>query len=197
MPETSLTASLSAPTHPPISSLSESDLARQINETIEAMERAFRNNVWRAIEVGDLLIEAKKRVGHGSFEAWLKDHCKLSFSTARRYIAFAKDRPKIEAALNGKSVTVTDLSLTAAKRLIEDASASSNSNQSSEEQKSEQKSETKRHHELSQKQKLKQVEDFKKIWEGFEDWQRRKFLKPFKERIAELLEELENEVEAA
>jgi len=194
MPETSLTASLSAPTHPPISSLSESDLARQINETIEAMERAFRNNVWRAIEVGDLLIEAKKRVGHGSFEAWLRDHCKLSFSTARRYIAFAKDRPKIEAAL--KSVTVTDLSLTAAKRLIEDASASS-SKQSSEEQKSEQKSETKRHHELSQKQKLKQVEDFKKIWEGFEDWQRRKFLKPFKDRIAELLEELENEVEAA
>ena len=197
MPETSLTAPLSAPTLPPISSLSESDLARQINETIEAMERAFRNNVWRAIEVGDLLIEAKKRVGHGSFEAWLRDHCKLSFSTARRYIAFAKDRPKIEAALNGKSVTVTDLSLTAAKRLIEDASASSNSNQSSEEQKSEQKSETKRHHELSQKQKLKQVEDFKKIWEGFEDWQRRKFLKPFKDRIAELLEELENEVEAA
>jgi hypothetical protein len=197
MPETSLTAPLStSATHPPISSLSESDLARQINETIEAMERAFRNNVWRAIEVGDLLIEAKKRVGHGSFEAWLRDHCKLSFSTARRYIAFAKDRPKIEAALNGKSVTVTDLSLTAAKRLIEDASASSNSTtQSSEEQKS--KSETKRHHELSQKQKLKQVEDFKKIWEGFEDWQRRKFLKPFKDRIAELLEELENEVEAA
>jgi Protein of unknown function (DUF3102) len=196
MPETSLTAPLSAPTLPPISSLSESDLARQINETIEAMERAFRNNVWRAIEVGDLLIEAKKRVGHGSFEAWLRDHCKLSFSTARRYIAFAKDRPKIEAALNGKSVTVTDLSLTAAKRLIEDASASSNSTtQSSEEQKS--KSETKRHHELSQKQKLKQVDDFKKIWEGFEDWQRRKFLKPFKDRIAELLEELENEVEAA
>jgi hypothetical protein len=194
MPETSLTAPLSTGA---ISSLSESDLAKQINETIEAMERAFRNNVWRAIEVGDLLIEAKKRVGHGSFEAWLRDHCKLSFSTARRYIAFAKDRPKIEAALNGKSVTVTDLSLTAAKRLIEDASASSNSTtQSDEEQKSEQKSETK-HRELSQKQKLKQVEDFKKIWEGFEDWQRRKFLKPFKDRIAELLEELENEVEAA
>jgi len=90
---------------------------------------------------------------------------------------------------------VTDLSLTAAKRLIEDASASSTP--SNEEQKSEQKSETKRHHELSQKQKLKQVEDFKKIWEGFEDWQRRKFLKPFKDRIKELLEELENEVEAA
>lgn len=89
------------------------------------MASAFRNSARRAIEVGELLNEAKDRVKHGNFEEWLRTHCKLSFSTARRYMYFADHRADIEAALNngsitlnGKSVSVTDLSLSAAKRLI-------------------------------------------------------------------------------
>ena len=202
-PPSSLTSS-SAPLPP--SSLSEADLAKRINETIESMALAFKSSVRRALEVGELLKEAKDRVKHGSFEAWLSTHCNLSFRTARRYMYFADHRAEIEAALNngsitldGKSVSVTDLSLSAAKRLIEGAPPSppaGSTTLNGEEQTSEQTSAT-NHREPSQKQKLKRVEDFKKTWEEFEDWQRRKFLKSFKERIGELLDELESEVEAA
>jgi hypothetical protein len=109
-------SSISLPTSP--SSLSEADLAKRINDAIESMASAFRNSARRAIEVGELLNEAKDRVKHGNFEEWLRTHCKLSFSTARRYMYFADHRAEIEAALNGKTVSVTDLSLSAAKRLI-------------------------------------------------------------------------------
>lgn len=194
----------SSPSLPTSPSLSEADLVKRINEAFDSMATAFRNSARRAIEVGELLKEAKGRVKHGDFEEWLRIHCKLSFSTARRYMNFADHRAKIEAALNngsitldGKSVSVTDLSLSAAKRLIEGAPPPpSSTTLNGEEQTLEQTSAT-NHREPSQKQKLKRVEDFKKTWEGFEDWQRRKFLKSFKERIAELLEELESEVEAA
>jgi len=67
------------------------------------------------MDVGDLLIEAKKRVGHGDFEAWLGTECQLSFRAARRYMGMAKNRVKIEAQLNAKSARVADLS---AQRLL-------------------------------------------------------------------------------
>ena len=67
------------------------------------------------MDVGDLLIEAKKRVGHGNFEAWVGTECQLSFRAARRYMGMAKNRVKIEAQLNAKSARVADLS---AQRLL-------------------------------------------------------------------------------
>lgn len=77
------------------------------------------------MEVGDLLNEAKSRVGHGNFEAWLKDHCQLTFRTARRYMKMAKNRPLIEKQLAGKSAKVADLN---AQGLLTDQSNPSSSN---------------------------------------------------------------------
>ena len=101
-----------------LTSLTEADLAKQIKDRLWAMENAFRRSALNAIEAGEALVEAKKRVGHGKFEAWLKDHCQLSYATARRYMGFAKNRSKIEAALNSKSLTMSDLSLNDVQRLI-------------------------------------------------------------------------------
>src|SRR5262249_11503148 len=73
------------------------------------------SSITHAMDVGDLLNEAKSRVGHGNFEPWLKDHCQLSFRTARRYMGMAKDRTQIEARLAAKSANLADLN---AQRLL-------------------------------------------------------------------------------
>jgi len=51
--------------------------------------------------------------------------------------------------------------------------------------------------EISKGKKVKQVEVFKRMWEDFEDWQQRSFVKLFKDRLAELLEEVESEADAS
>jgi hypothetical protein len=101
---------------------SPADLAKRINEKYSEIVSSLRTTFMRAVEIGELLEQAKDRVGHGNFEAWLSHHCQLSPSTARRYMNLAKDRPKIEEQLkleaqqSGKSVKLTDLNLTSARR---------------------------------------------------------------------------------
>ena len=103
---------------------SPADLAKRINEKYSEMVSHFRTGVQRAIEIGELLEQAKDRVGHGNFEGWLSANCQLSPSTARRYMKLAEDRAKIEEQLkletqqSGKSVKLTDLNLTSARRLL-------------------------------------------------------------------------------
>jgi hypothetical protein len=109
----------------PISKMSEEELAKSIKEKISMMIGSFRNSVTHAMEIGDLLNEAKSRVGHGNFEAWLSTHCQLSFRTARRYMQMAKNRAQIEAQLTVKSATLADLN---AQRLLTDQSGGRSNN---------------------------------------------------------------------
>jgi hypothetical protein len=102
---------------------SPADLAKRINEKYSEIVTSLRTTFMRAVEIGELLEQAKDRVGHGNFEVWLSSNCQLSFSTARRYMKLAEDRPKIEEQLkletaSGKSVKLTDLNLTSARRLL-------------------------------------------------------------------------------
>ena len=103
---------------------SPADLAKRINEKYSEIVTSLRTTFMRAVEIGELLEQAKDRVGHGNFEVWLSNHCQLSFSTARRYMKLAEDHPKIEEQLklesqqSGKSVKLTDLNLTSARRLL-------------------------------------------------------------------------------
>jgi Protein of unknown function (DUF3102) len=57
--------------------LSIPDLAKLINDKVAQMVSAARTSFTRAIEVGELLKQAKDRVGHGNFEAWVNDHCQF------------------------------------------------------------------------------------------------------------------------
>jgi hypothetical protein len=112
-----------APTQLPAVRPSPADLAKRINEKYSEMVSTFRTGVQRAIEIGELLEQAKDRVGHGNFEVWLSTNCQLSFSTARRYMKLAEQRKQIEEQLkletqSGKSVKLTDLNLTSARRLL-------------------------------------------------------------------------------
>ena len=101
---------------PSTSTMSDPDLIKNINDKMRSMLVSYRSSVGHAIEVGELLKEAKARVGHGNFEPWLKDNCNLSFSTARRYMKLADNRAQIEAQF--KSVNVTDLTLSGAQRAL-------------------------------------------------------------------------------
>jgi hypothetical protein len=107
-------------TTPPAQSpaqMSVPDLAKAINERMSAMLTSFRMSVQRAIEIGELLVEAKERVGHGKFEKWLTTNTTLPYRSAARYMNFAKKRPEIEAQL-GKSANLADFNLTTAQRLL-------------------------------------------------------------------------------
>jgi hypothetical protein len=88
LPPTQLPATTpSAPVRP-----SPADLAKRINEKYLEIVSSLRTTFIRAVEIGELLEQAKDRVGHNS-------HCQLSLSTARRYMKLAEDRPKIEEQL--------------------------------------------------------------------------------------------------
>jgi len=113
-PSTQLPAT--TPVAPAPADMTVPDLAKAINDRLSAIAANTRNTLQRSIEIGDLLLEAKERVGHGNFEAWLLDHCQLSFRSARRYMKFAKERPQIEA--QAKSATLADLSINTAQRLL-------------------------------------------------------------------------------
>jgi hypothetical protein len=105
-----------SPSAPAPADMTIPDLAKAINDRLSAIAANTRNTLQRSIEIGDLLLEAKERVGHGNFEAWLLDHCQLSFRSARRYMKFAKERTQIEA--QAKSATLADLSINTAQRLL-------------------------------------------------------------------------------
>ncbi len=75
------------------------ELATTIKSKVSTMLFNYKSSIERAMEVGDLLTEAKARVGHGNFEAWIKDHCSMSYRSARRYMQMARDRSKIEPEL--------------------------------------------------------------------------------------------------
>src|SRR5262249_15650336 len=56
------------------------------------------------------------RVGHGNFEAWVTDHCQLSYRSARRYMKLARERVEIEA--QAKMANVANLNAATAQRLL-------------------------------------------------------------------------------
>lgn len=92
-----------------VSKMTEEELAKSIKEKISSMLSSFSRSVVAAMDVGDLLIEAKARVGHGNFEAWVTEHCATSYRSARRYMGMAKKRGKIEAQLRGKMANLANL----------------------------------------------------------------------------------------
>jgi hypothetical protein len=120
MVDATLTVAPPAPIVAPValSKMKPPELAKAINEKIAQMTASARTSVQHAMEIGDLLIEAKKRVGHGKFEKWRNDHCQLSPATARRCMELAEQRPELEKQLNSKTLNVSDLNLTAARRLL-------------------------------------------------------------------------------
>src|SRR6516164_1181765 len=94
------------------------ELTRAIKDRVAQITSHLRTSVACAIETGALLIAAKKKVGHGNFERWVTNNCELSPATARRWMELAEKRPEIEKQLAAKSLNLSDLNLSSARRLI-------------------------------------------------------------------------------
>jgi hypothetical protein len=94
------------------------DLTRAIKDKVAQITSSLRTSVACAIETGALLIEAKKKVGHGNFERWVADNFPISPATARRWMDLAEKRPELEKQLSAKTLNLSDLNLSSARRLI-------------------------------------------------------------------------------
>ena len=85
------------------------DLAARVVTEHEAVRAAMKSTLEHALACGDLLIEAKAKLAHGTWRPWLKEHCaSLSERTAQVYVSLAKNRAAIEA----KSADAADLTMT-------------------------------------------------------------------------------------
>lgn len=67
-----------------------SEMATAIQREHAAAEAAAKASVQHARNAGELLIAAKRQLGHGKFKLWIAAHCKFSYRTARDYMRVAE-----------------------------------------------------------------------------------------------------------
>jgi len=91
------------------------ELAAHIQREHEACSASVKRGVEHAKACGYLLNQAKAKLGHGNWLAWLKLECPdINKRTAQSYMRLAAHRPVIEA----KCETVAHLTINAALDLI-------------------------------------------------------------------------------
>jgi hypothetical protein len=95
-------------------------LGTRIKTAHSQVVEAHNNVLRKAKDVGDLLIEAKKKFGeHGKWLAFLKDNCALPERTAQRYMHLARGWSILEKKLTTEiRHTMADLSLNKAIDII-------------------------------------------------------------------------------
>jgi Protein of unknown function (DUF3102) len=91
------------------------NLAARIRAELDGVQAAAKTGIEHALNAGDLLIQAQKRLKHGEWTPWLKEHVKISDRTARLYIQLAKNRQKIEASNRQR---IADFTIQGALELI-------------------------------------------------------------------------------
>jgi hypothetical protein len=96
------------------------DLASLINAEHEAACVKARQALEHAHRAGELLLQAKASVGHGSFLGWIAEHCTFSPRQAQRYMLLVERWP----AIREKYDTASHLTLSRALRLIDRRGAS-------------------------------------------------------------------------
>jgi hypothetical protein len=90
------------------------ELALMINARVEDALRAVKSATLHALDVGQMLIAAKKQVPHGKWDLWLQANCKVAPRTARVYMRLAAKLPMLQL----KTATVADLPLKDAIRAV-------------------------------------------------------------------------------
>jgi Protein of unknown function (DUF3102) len=95
--------------------------ASEINRLHRLVTEAAQTSLQYSIEIGTMLIDVKKDVKHGDWEAWLAKYCPdISDRTARMYMRLAKpeNAEKLEAAAEQNGNAVADLSVRSAAKLL-------------------------------------------------------------------------------
>ncbi len=88
----------------------EAELSRDIREITDNIKFFKKTVTISFLQIGHLLIEAKGKLKHGEWLPWLRDEADFSEATAQRFMRLAREY--------GKSVSVTDLGLTKALKLL-------------------------------------------------------------------------------
>ena len=73
-------------------------IAAEIEAQHQATYRAARAAIEHAMRCGELLLDAKTKVGHGEWLPWLEANTSIGIRQAQNYMRIAKNRLKIEAA---------------------------------------------------------------------------------------------------
>ena len=97
-------------------------IARRINEAHRRATALAGEALGAARTAGELLLEAKDRVGHGGWEAWLGENFEGSLRTARDYMRICREWPAIEEAI-AKRQHAADLSMRGALRALREPPA--------------------------------------------------------------------------
>jgi Protein of unknown function (DUF3102) len=66
------------------------DLAARIRAEHDDVQAAAGTGIAHALNAGDLLIEAKRRLKHGEWLAWLSEHCNILERWAWAYMRLAR-----------------------------------------------------------------------------------------------------------
>lgn len=103
-----------APVRGEVISASLADLAASINGAHRECEKSVHDTIRHALHAGDLLIEAKRQIGHGGFGKWLAENFDGSERTAQTYMRIARSR----AAIEGNPQRAADLTVRAATAQI-------------------------------------------------------------------------------
>ena len=72
------------------------ELTQRANHLASECQEAIQQVVWRAVECGEVLWEAKEKLGHGKWLQWLSEDWQHSERTAERYMQLAANRALLE-----------------------------------------------------------------------------------------------------
>jgi hypothetical protein len=95
--------------------------ASEINRLHRLVTEAAQSSLQYSIEIGTMLIDVKKDVKHGDWEAWLAKNCpEISDRTARVYMRLARpeNAAKLETVAEENGNAVADLSVRSAAKLL-------------------------------------------------------------------------------
>lgn len=82
---------------------------QRINELYREISTLFVSSLEKAIEMGDLLLEAKRTLDHGQFTPWIEDNFPFSTKTANRWMTLALNKKDLKKLTKGnKALSLTD-----------------------------------------------------------------------------------------
>jgi hypothetical protein len=116
-----------------LNQLDPSELIKQINDEIDVDVADERKAYIRAIALGEKLVLLRlRRNQKGGWQDYLKEKCpKYAYETSTLHIRLFKKQPEILAAAKAQSVTVTDLTVRLARKLIAKPKATGTKNKKS------------------------------------------------------------------
>jgi hypothetical protein len=96
-PEATLPADGGEPVSVVPAGASLEDLARDINEAHAQVDGAVLTALEHACRVGQKLLEAKEKVGHGNWGKWISENLEFTERTAQQYMKVAREWDSLEA----------------------------------------------------------------------------------------------------